>query len=478
MLTVTPGDHIDPADSSTDASADPHNSHSRKVRTENVAGGLYDGFEAYRTPSAADYHALLTNGMIVLDANVLVDLYRYHTRTRNEFLTVLENLKDLLWFPHQVVKEFWNARDNIITDPMEVDKTASELRKHLAGADRDLRHWAKRVRLPENYSQELVAIISEAFKKVVEQVEQLAVNDGREFAYDTNGDPLIASLEPILKFRVGPPFEPDVYERALKEAQRRGNERIPPGYMDMGKEGAGPAGDYLVWAQLLKEAQKQQRDVLFVTSDNKEDWWRKNKSGESLGPRPELAEELRNATGGRLFILPPDNLLNRAREELNIQVSEESVQDVKQTSRMETASLISGESYSSGFHRAMDYEQEIRLALMNMGYEVTHGSIDSGFDFLVADAEQRAILAELKYSRSSKFLSGKIVERLRTLAKPGIPVLLISNMPLSSSAEWALREPTLLPPEEEPMLDYIIWQGPADYDGLKAKLADIFARLP
>ena len=296
-------------------------------------GGLYDGFEAYRTPADSDYSALFTTGMIVLDANVLIDLYRYHKRTRDEFLVVLGNLKERLWFPHQVMKEFWDNRDNVLRDPREVDKTARELAKHAATADRDLRTWAKRVRLPGDRTEDLTDILSQAFEEVVTKVQEIGVDDGREFAHDTNNDPLLMALEPILSGRVGAAFDDDEQIRVVAEARRRGKERLPPGYMDAGKEGAGPIGDYVLWAQLLEESQGKHHDVLFVTSDNKEDWWRKDKDNESLGPRPELVEELKRSAGVRLFMLPPESLLDRAGDVLRLPVSEESVQDVKQISR-------------------------------------------------------------------------------------------------------------------------------------------------
>jgi hypothetical protein len=43
-------------------------------------GGLFDGFEAYRTPAEEDYRTLLTGGLVVLDTNVLLNLYRSTTR--------------------------------------------------------------------------------------------------------------------------------------------------------------------------------------------------------------------------------------------------------------------------------------------------------------------------------------------------------------------------------------------------------------
>jgi predicted nucleic acid-binding protein len=295
-------------------------------------GGLYDGFDAYRTPTDADYSALFKSGMIVLDANVLIDLYKYHKKTRDEFLLVLDTLKERIWLPHQVIKEFWKNRDNVLRDPREVDKTARELAKDAATADRVLRTWAKLVRLPQDRTESLIKTLANSFDETIGKVRELGVDDGREFARDTNNDPLLLALEPILNTRVGAEFDSDEQAPVIAEAQRRGKERIPPGYMDVGKEGAGPTGDYVLWAQVLKESQRKHHDVLFVTSDNKEDWWRKDKDDESLGPRPELVEELKGVAGARLFMLPPDSLLDRAGVVLRLPVSEESVQDVKQIS--------------------------------------------------------------------------------------------------------------------------------------------------
>jgi hypothetical protein len=39
-----------------------------------------------------------------------------------------------------------------------------------------------------------------------------------------------------------------------------------------------------VWAQIVREAARRRRDVLFVTGDVKEDWWRRHR-GQFRGPR-------------------------------------------------------------------------------------------------------------------------------------------------------------------------------------------------
>ncbi len=72
--------------------------------------GLFDGFEAYRTPSDADYESVLRRGLIALDTNVLLDLYRMNARVRKDMMTVLHTLKDRIWIPQQVIVEFWRNR--------------------------------------------------------------------------------------------------------------------------------------------------------------------------------------------------------------------------------------------------------------------------------------------------------------------------------------------------------------------------------
>jgi hypothetical protein len=79
--------------------------------------------------------------------------------------------------------------------------------------------------------------------------------------------------------------------------------------------------------------------VLLVTGDIKDDWWRKDR-GQTRGPRLELVEEMRSRAGVRLFMLRPESLLLHARYVLEVEVRDESVQDVERVDRF----LATGES--------------------------------------------------------------------------------------------------------------------------------------
>ncbi|MGA4989231.1 PIN-like domain-containing protein [Nonomuraea bangladeshensis] len=107
--------------------------------------------------------------------------------------------------------------------------------------------------------------------------------------------------------------------------------KFPPGYKDKGKSNSGgddrATGDFILWEQVLREADRRETDVLFVTGDVKEDWWRKE-HGEACGPRLELVQEMKDRTGQSLLMLRPESLLVHAKKLLAVDVSDASVEDV------------------------------------------------------------------------------------------------------------------------------------------------------
>lgn len=299
---------------------------------------LYDGFEGYRTPEDADYRAVLSDGLVVLDANVLLNLYRYNSAARTDFVAVLTRLAQQLWIPHQVLIEFWRNREAAVNDPRNsAEETVEALEDHLEKASNVLRGWGNRVAAPRERLIQLLDALKAAFAAATAAVNESV--DPRELdkRRNTNTDSILLELEPLLQGRVGQPLSPDDLASALEEGKRRSEEGIPPGFKDRGKSGDRLAGDFLVWEQVLRKASDAQRDILFVTGDVKEDWWRLER-GEARGPRLELISELRSRAGVRLFMVRPETLLRHAREFLEIAVRDESVEDAERV-----ASLFAGE---------------------------------------------------------------------------------------------------------------------------------------
>ena len=60
-------------------------------------------------------------------------------------------------------------------------------------------------------------------------------------------------------------------------------------------------GDFIIWKQLIEHAIDTKKNVIFVTDDEKEDWWEEF-NGKTIGPRPELSKEFREKTS-KLFLM-------------------------------------------------------------------------------------------------------------------------------------------------------------------------------
>jgi hypothetical protein len=54
--------------------------------------GLFDGFEGYRVVADTDVDDALTSALVAVDANVLLNLYRYNAQTTGDLLAIFEKL--------------------------------------------------------------------------------------------------------------------------------------------------------------------------------------------------------------------------------------------------------------------------------------------------------------------------------------------------------------------------------------------------
>src|ERR1700733_137779 len=86
------------------------------------------GFETYKSVTPDEYRSVLRTGVVILDANVLLHLYRYHSGTRKDLMDILAAIKDHLWIPHQAMHEFWQGRSGVIVGrSKEIEEIVSGL---------------------------------------------------------------------------------------------------------------------------------------------------------------------------------------------------------------------------------------------------------------------------------------------------------------------------------------------------------------
>lgn len=303
--------------------------------TSSAGAGIYDDFPGYRLPSDEDLEAALRSALVVVDANVLLNLYRYNESTRDDLLVVLRRLGDRLWVPHQVLREFWrNHLGVLVSRGAGTDQALTALSRQQRATTEAIRQWAKTVAVEVRYENHLVAKVDALYADLEKEIRAHAPA-ASDAASGTASEPVLQELELLLdgKVRRQPPKEE--WQAAVKEGNERAVRQEPPGYRDAEKADSdlpeGAAGDYLVWIQATEEAARRNLDLLLVTGDEKEDWWWRHRT-EFLGPRVELVSEFKGRCGRQLYMMRPIDLLKRS-SALQVTVRKESVDDVERVSR-------------------------------------------------------------------------------------------------------------------------------------------------
>src|SRR5574341_1422396 len=84
-------------------------------------------FPGYYHPTEEEFSILWNTCLFVLDANVLLNLYRYSQETSGELIGVLKQISDRLWVPHQAALEYQQQRLQVIAQQLEAYDEMQEL---------------------------------------------------------------------------------------------------------------------------------------------------------------------------------------------------------------------------------------------------------------------------------------------------------------------------------------------------------------
>ena len=284
--------------------------------------GLSDDLAHYLVPDDKTVRDTVLNGLIVVDTNVLLEAYRYQSATRDELLDNLAEFGDRLWIPHQVRLELFRNRLQVMSG---INSTYREVEALVANAKRELHaklvdkigEMCNRVGAGPADRELLLEELTSGMRQVEKRIDDM--RDQHVGGMRRTDDPVLRRLEQIFENRCGEQPTADEYETLKAEAVRRLNEGVPPGFRDANKTDA--TGDYIIWAQALQEARRRGLPLLFVTRDNKGDWFL-NVRGEAVCALPELQEEALRMTGRPVILAQPQTLLIYARNYLHTSVSD------------------------------------------------------------------------------------------------------------------------------------------------------------
>lgn len=256
--------------------------------------------------------------ILIFDTNVFLDLYRYSVNTSRLALNILKELISQIWLPRQVYDEFIkNYEEEQRKAYSKYSKIERELNGRIDSFSSDLSKDIKRFKKYDfpNLDQldETVSNIIEQLKAEVNNVRaslRELENENRQIFNDGEIQGFIQDLHD--NNNIGIPYGYRELIEIYKEGEVRYSYNIPPGYKDKNKKTLDKFGDLIVWKQILDYLSDCTRNILFITNDTKEDWWKKE-SNNNYSIREELVKEINEYIGSdeqKFYMLRFNEFLN------------------------------------------------------------------------------------------------------------------------------------------------------------------------
>ncbi|MEH1165500.1 PIN-like domain-containing protein [Micromonospora sp. CPCC 205539] len=323
-------------------------------------GLLLTRYESWLTPQQMSppgsvAKKFFEDAAVILDANVLLDLYRYTKAGREQVLSALELFakRQRLWLPYQVGIEFSRNRASAVQGRLaQLSATGKNVSTKFQAASRLIRESREEVAnliremtQDEDAADEVVELVADADiddvmkdwqKHLLEKLRRLKSEEAVSPQHVGGNDPLLPQIAGLFAGAVGAPLAQGA-TRALVEIaiNYRYPNKIPPGFADGQKDtDLRAAGDYIIWEEMISFATSlaKPRSLIFVSGDTKGDWYELDNNGKPLRPWPALHEEMRSRAAAELLILTPKEFLRGAHEVLGAPLETKTYDEVERIS--------------------------------------------------------------------------------------------------------------------------------------------------
>ncbi|MDT7833133.1 PIN-like domain-containing protein [Flavobacteriaceae bacterium S356] len=404
-------------------------------------------FENYYKIPDSKYDEIWDNAIFVLDTNILLNLFRYPESARNDFLKVLRKIKSSLWIPFIAGLEFYENVESVKNSQLkaysQISKLLEKTKENEESLVNDFVNDLKKLNLDKRHfeisEQELIESIKKYnsdYLKNLNSIQEKYLFKNQDSSVKTEkikkeNDKLMTSLESILKNKIGQKFKSqEEIEKINTEAKKRYLELIPPGYKDSSKSRDSKKRvliydslkfsrdycDFYLWKEIIqiaKDSKESEVNLIFITDDVKEDWWRIS-SGKTTGPRIELIDEIKSSTDNKVknFLMYNSwRFLEFAISKFDLKIKSDTLPQIKLVQEKLNIKANIGDKFSSILKAYYNYLKNTNLSF---GVE----KLASNKFVLIDDAlDKNYYDARAKYSE--KFNINYVVEQILKDDKKG-----------------------------------------------------------
>lgn len=333
---------------------------------------------------------IIDDCLFVIDTNVLLLPYTTSSSGFDEIKKAYSKIisNNQLLIPAQVAREFAKNRpERIKTLFQQLSRIREKIQKPTTGQYPLLESLAE-YKEAVNLERDIQKVQSEYLKKIESILNQI-----KNWRWN---DPVSSVYRELFKSEFVKELDLDE-NRIIEELERRNKYNIPPGFNDKSKDDFG-VGDLIIWLTILKIAKEQDRNVVFISGDEKNDWFYRSEN-QSLYPRFELITEFKNNTNQKSFhIIKLSQFLSivGAKEEA---VKEVEIREINESSDYQDIRAFSINSEKSILRWLQETEGKNDI-LSNRGFPdfiIKDSDKTEGIDVLsIRDAKSVMMLSRLK----------------------------------------------------------------------------------
>lgn len=264
---------------------------------------MQEKFWGYFPLNESDFKEIMEDSYIILDTNILLNFYRYSADTKDKLIKILEDKKERLFLHEIVLKEFFRNRYTLINDHCNVK---NKIESYLGKMKKEFKCELNEYRHMYLDKEKLEKYMDVFEKNIIKELDKCDIINFQD------EDPILKQILGLFENKLIYDFDDEMKSKEVEHAENRYQNNIPPGYEDVKKKKAMNSdfpndnykkyNDYFIWKQMIEFSKEHKKNIIFITDDNKEDWFRQN-NGKTIGPREELLNEFYKKTeGNKVYI--------------------------------------------------------------------------------------------------------------------------------------------------------------------------------
>lgn len=273
-------------------------------------------FIEYHITTQQEFKDAQDSSLLVFDTSVLLDLYRGSSELQNAIKRIMQHATDRLFLPYHVGLEFHKNRIKVKRDTWS---NVSNISRSIASIKQPGKYRKKSV------GQELFNLIAKDIEKIDKKINQF-LKDHQPKTKNSN-DAILLFIENVFDGKVDEPFSEDEIKGFEQEyVDAISNNEYVAGRKDVNKNNGNDFGDNIILQHMIRKSKSVNKDVTFVTSETKDDWFELN-GKDIVRPTPFIVKYFNKLSNQRLYVYTLSDFIDYMNESYKFDIDSAVVEE-------------------------------------------------------------------------------------------------------------------------------------------------------